>query len=75
MNFAENLVATTSHMMFFFSFCRPLRFKQFIWWNNGKLGEGIHRLIQSCVVMQIRGELHLLNGYYESLKEKEDHVW
>ena len=74
MNFAENLVATTSHMMPFFSFCRPLRFKQFIWWNNGKLGEGIHRLIQSCVVMQIRGELHLLNGYYESLKEKEDHV-
>ena len=45
-----------------------------MWWNNGKLGEGIHRLIQSCVVMQIRGELHLLNGYYESLKEKEDHV-
>ena len=29
---------------------------QFIWWSNGKLGEGIY--VQCCVVMEIRWKLH-----------------
>ena len=31
---------------------------QFSWWSNGKLGEGISNPIQSCVVMEIRWNLH-----------------
>ena len=53
---------TTSHMMLLsFPFCRSVRFaaeNQFIWWSNGKLGEGIHKLVPSCVVMEIRWKLH-----------------
>ena len=27
-------------------------------WNNGKLGEGIYKSVQCCVVMEIRWKLH-----------------
>ena len=65
-NFLERFfvkhLATTSHMMLLsFPFCRSVRFaaeNQFIWWSNGKLGEGIHKLVPSCVVMEIRWKLH-----------------
>ena len=45
----------------FFPFCRSMRFaaqNQFIWCSNSRLGEGIRKPIQSCVVMEIRWELH-----------------
>ena len=45
-------------MVFFFRF--SVRFavsNQFIWWSNGKLEKGIHKLIRSCVVMEIRSKL------------------
>ena len=50
-----------SHNVFFFPFCRSLRFvakNQFICWSNGKFGEGIHKPVQCCVVMEIRWKLH-----------------
>ena len=31
---------------------------QFIWWSHGKLGEGIHKPVQSCVVMEVRWKRH-----------------
>ena len=57
--FAAHLVAATFYMMLFF-FRLSVRFavsNQIIWWSNGKLGKGIHKLIQSCVVMEIRSKL------------------
>ena len=41
-------------------------------WNNGKLGEGIHKPVQSCLAMGIILEIYSLNGYYDSFREKED---
>ena len=44
--FAEHLLATTSHMMLFFSFLgisEVCSLKQFIWWSNGKWGEGFYK--------------------------------
>ena len=81
--FTEHLLASTSGMVFFFSFLHVMRFvaqKACIWWNNGKLGKGNHKPISSSlVVMEIRQKLHLPNGYYAShssmvlFKEKEEH--
>ena len=59
--FVEHLLATTSRMMFFFSFLQIGKFfslKSFISWNNGKLGEGIHKPVLSCVVVEIGWKLH-----------------
>ena len=65
--FVEHLLATTSHMMFsVFPFCRSARFEtenQFIWWSNSKLGEGIHKPVQFCVVMEIRWKRQSSCGY------------
>ena len=44
--FAEHLLATTSHMMLFFSFLQiseVCSLNQFFWWSNGKWGEGFHK--------------------------------
>ena len=30
---------------------------QFIWWRNGKLGEGIYKYVECCVFMEIRWKL------------------
>ena len=46
---------------FFFLFCRSVRFapkNQLIWWSNDKLGKGIHKPIQFCVIMEIRWKFH-----------------
>ena len=51
---------------------------QFIWWSNRKLEEGIHKPVQSSVVMEVRWKLHcqvvathLLTQALE-VKEKEE---
>ena len=44
-----------------FYFFRLVRFaakNQFIWSSCGKLGERIHKPVQSCVVIEIRWKLH-----------------
>ena len=41
-------------------------------WNNGKLGEGIHKPVQSFVVTGIILKIYSPNGYYNSFREKED---
>ena len=43
-----------------FSFCRSVRLAQnwFILWSNSKPGEGIHKLVQFSVVMEIRRKFH-----------------
>ena len=38
------------------------------------LGKGIHKPVQFCEVMEIRSEFRLPSGYYESFREKEDHL-
>ena len=48
-------------MMLFFPFCRSVRFlaqNQLILLSNGKLGEEILKLAQSCVVLEISWKLH-----------------
>ena len=45
-----------SHDVVFFSFLRIS--DQFICWSNGKLGEGIHKSVKCCAVMEIRWKLH-----------------
>ena len=51
-----------SHVLyFFFFFCKSVRFapkNQLIWWSNDKLGKGIHKPIQFCVIMEIRWKFH-----------------
>ena len=49
-----------SHDVVFFLFVDQWGFQppQFIWWSNGKLGEGIYKSVQCCVVMEIRWKLH-----------------
>ena len=58
--FAEHLLPTTFHRCCFFLFVDQwvLQPPQFIWWSNGKLGEGIYKSFQCCVVMEIRPKLH-----------------
>ena len=72
---AEHLLATTSDMMFFFSFLQInqiCRQKQFIWWSNSALRKGIHKTVQFCVIMEIRPKSHSPSSYYDPFKEKED---
>ena len=47
--------------VFFFLFFRSVRFfslKSIHFWSNGKLGEEIHKAVQSCVLMKIKRKLH-----------------
>ena len=37
--------------------------KKFIWWGYATLRKEIHKLVQFCVVMEIRPEFHLPSGY------------
>ena len=37
---------------------RFVALNKFICWSNGKLGEGIHKPVQCCIVMKIRWKLH-----------------
>ena len=53
--FVEHLATTSHTMLVFFLFWRSMRF---IWWSYGKLGGGIHKPVQCCVVKQIRWKLH-----------------
>ena len=72
MNFAEHLLGTTSHTIFFFPFCRSFFAYQFIWWRNDKLGEGIHEPVQFGVVMEIRLQLYCQVVATHVVKEKEE---
>ena len=31
---------------------------QFLWWSNGKLGEGIYKSVECCLFIEIRWNLH-----------------
>ena len=78
--FAEHILATTSHMMLFFSFLQiseVCSLKSIYWWSNSKLGEGIPNPIQSCVVREIRWKPHcqvvdLDIPVAEKVEEKEE---
>ena len=53
--FAEHLSATTSHIMLLFfvlQISKVCSLNQIVWYSNGKFGDGIHKLCQTCVVME-----------------------
>ena len=73
--FTEYLLETTSNMAFFIVFSENCSLKQFIWWNNGILEEGIHKPVQSCAVMEIMRKLHLPSGYYRLISKKKKVIY